>query len=139
MTQHSAVFGPDGNGFSYQASGTFGSEYTLAARFGVAVDRLLMYGKAGWGFVGNTGAINCAAGCGGTLWSGSNTNNGWMIGAGAEYAITDNWTIKAEYNYIALNNYTVTGVIPTIGTPVSIQNNPNGLNQVLVGVNYLFH
>jgi outer membrane immunogenic protein len=137
MTNHSAVFGPDINGNSFQATGTFGSEYTLAGRFGWAVDHLLLYGKAGWGFVGNSGAINCTGGCTGTLWTGHNTNNGWMIGAGVEYAITENWTVKAEYNYLQLNNYTASGQI--LGNNYSIQVNPNGLNQVLIGVNYLFH
>ena len=134
MTNHSAVFGPS-SGNQYQATGTFGSEYTLAARFGIAVDRLLMYGKAGWSFVGNEASINNTAG--GTIWNGSKTNDGWMLGAGLEYAITDNWTVKAEYNYLALNNWTANTTIA--GTPVSIQVHPDGINQALIGVNYLFH
>ncbi len=82
-------------------------DYSVAARAGIAFDRTLVYGKAGWvwgkfnfsetdtssccsstdgPFVGNTGA--------------SATLNGLLLGVGIEHALTQNWTVKLEYNYL---------------------------------------
>ena len=43
-------------------------------------------------------------------WYGSNspTKTGWTIGGGAEYAITNNITLRAEYLYYDLGSQTVT-------------------------------
>ena len=40
----------------------------------------------------------------------SQTPVGWTIGAGAEYMITSNWTVKGEYLYYNLGNTRVTGL-----------------------------
>lgn len=37
----------------------------------------------------------------------SETSMGWVLGAGAEYAFTDNWTFKAEYLYYSLGDDSV--------------------------------
>ena len=80
-------------------------ETTLAARFGWAMDRALFYGKVGGGWVGagNFAVTNVATGASVAV-SNSNTNVGWLLGAGFEYAFTQNWTTKIEYDYLALND-----------------------------------
>jgi outer membrane immunogenic protein len=52
---------------------------TLAARFGVAYDRVLFYGKAGGGWAGNSATFaNLTTGASVRA---SNTNSGWLVGA----------------------------------------------------------
>jgi outer membrane immunogenic protein len=96
--------------------GTVNSELTLKAdwfgtlrgRLGYAFDNFLIYGTGGlaYGHVDANGKINVDTGEGTDSWKGttSNTNVGWTIGGGAEYAIDPNWTIGAEYLYVDLGN-----------------------------------
>ncbi len=68
---------------------------TVRGRVGYAFDRFLPYITGGLavgdirattpGFAGNT-----------------NTNAGWTVGGGLEFAIVGNWTAKAEYLYVDL-------------------------------------
>jgi outer membrane immunogenic protein len=77
---------------------------TATSTVGIAHDRGLIYGKAGvaWAktdFTDNwtlnvAGGIPLFAGTGST--SGSN-QVGWTVGTGIEWAIWNNWSIKAEY------------------------------------------
>jgi outer membrane immunogenic protein len=82
---------------------------TAAARFGVAVDRVLFYGKAGGGWVGNNGftVTNVTTGASITG-SNSNTASGWLVGAGIEWAFANNWSVKFEYDYLGLTGRTFT-------------------------------
>jgi outer membrane immunogenic protein len=68
---------------------------TLRGRIGYAWDRVLVYGTGGASFT-NEKILLCdpiAAGCAGQ----SRTVTGWTAGVGAEYAFTDNWSVKLEY------------------------------------------
>jgi opacity protein-like surface antigen len=73
---------------------------SLAGRFGYTWDRALFYAKGGWAFgevtVGTSlGAPPAPAGTNAaqsTTWE-----NGWTVGVGMEYALTDRWSAKAEY------------------------------------------
>jgi len=78
---------------------------TLAARFGYGVDRALFYGKLGGGWVGNNGftVVDQTTGAA-FVGTNSNTASGWLVGAGIEYAFTNNWTAKVEYDYIGLQS-----------------------------------
>jgi len=122
---------------------------TVAARFGWAIDHWLLYGKAGGGWVGSnsftvtdltTGvSFNC-----GTLGLANcnNSTGGWLLGAGFEYAFTNNWTVKAEYDYLGLGNRTF--IIPAgaafapFAGDTFTSNNRN-VQTVKVGINYLFN
>jgi outer membrane immunogenic protein len=119
---------------------------TVAARFGYAVDNWLVYGKAGGGWVGNNNwtITNVTTGvsltCGNfTNHCGSNTG-GWLVGAGYEYAFTNNWTVRLEYNYLGLGNPTVVipATAPLLAGDTFISSNRN-VQMVKVGVNYLFN
>jgi opacity protein-like surface antigen len=46
--------------------------------------------------------------------SNSNSNSGWLAGAGIEWAFAPNWTAKIEYDFLGLNNQSFT--VP-VGTP----------------------
>jgi outer membrane immunogenic protein len=77
------------------------SDFDIALRAGLAVDRVLVYGKAGvaWGrFDFNT------ANTFGIFSQGDGTLSGLLAGIGLEYAFADNWTAKLEYDYISYYN-----------------------------------
>ena len=121
---------------------------TVAARFGWAVDHWLLYGKAGGGWVGNnnltvtnltTGmSLNCGTFT--TLTNCGKNTGGWLVGAGFEYAFTNNWTVKFEYDYLGLGNRTfvIPATAPFLPGDTFTSNNRN-VQMVKVGVNYLFN
>ena len=103
-----------------------------AGRFGIAANNWLYYGKAGGGWVGNNATVtNLASGASATS---SNTNSGWVLGAGVEYAFTPNWTAKVEYDYLGLSGWTAPSPVGVADT-VNVKRQ---LNIVMVGINYKF-
>jgi len=119
-------------------------DYDVAGRFGVAFDRALVYGKAGWvaaGFDWNARSGDCTIFCTTTL--GSATLDGLLIGLGLEYAFFNNWTAKFEYDYLGFGSKNVPFTITC-----SAFCNPLTFNQTLnvsadkhifkVGLNYKF-
>ncbi len=115
-------------------------ETTLAARFGWAFDHALFYGKAGGGWVGagNFAVTNVSTG-GSVAISNSSTNAGWLLGAGFEYAFTNNWTAKVEYDYLALNNASYSVAIPGTAIVDTFTNGGRNVQTVTFGINYLFN
>jgi outer membrane immunogenic protein len=131
---------------------------TLAARFGWAVDHWLFYGKAGGGWVGNSDltVTNLTTGVSLTCdtfnavnpnvfnnFSGSCGNHnagGWLVGAGFEYAFTNNWTVKLEYDYLGLGNrsFFIPATAPFLVGDTFTSGNRN-VQMVKVGFNYLFN
>jgi outer membrane immunogenic protein len=75
---------------------------TVRARLGYAVDRWLLFvtGGAAWAQV-DISDTNIPTG-GTAFQSAGTTYTGWTVGGGAEYALTNNWLIKAEYLYADL-------------------------------------
>ena len=121
---------------------------TVAARFGWAVDHWLLYGKAGGGWLGNnnltvtnlTTGVSLTCGTFTTLTNCGNNTGGWLVGAGFEYAFTNNWTAKFEYDYLGLGNRTfvIPATAPFFPGDTFTSNNRN-VQMVKVGVNYLFN
>ena len=133
------VAGPLGRGFNVVSNDT--RVATLAARFGYAVDRALFYGKVGAGWVGNDGfTITDLTTSQSFIGDTSHTVSGWMVGAGIEYAFTNNWTVKLEYDFLKLPDRTF--VLPGTTIPAlagdTITSDHN-VQMVKVGVNYLFN
>src|SRR5215472_6651587 len=74
-----------------------------SARVSTSADSTwLFYGKAGGGWVGsdNHTITNTVTGASIGGFS-NNTNNGWLVGAGIEWALASNWSVKIEYDYLA--------------------------------------
>jgi outer membrane immunogenic protein len=158
-------------------SGRFSLDWfgTLRARAGVAFDRALIYVTGGLAFgnvkASTSGSFNayydgtvCET-CGvdvaaaavpgqtpfyASTWYGSksSTQVGWTIGAGAEYAITYNWTVKLEYLYYDLGDISYT-VVGSYNDPIYTGLNGTNVNSftarhdvtgniVRAGVNYKF-
>jgi outer membrane immunogenic protein len=123
---------------------------TLAARLGWAFDHWLFYGKVGGGWLNNNNftLTNLGTGVSLTTFScsigvtncGSNSG-GWLVGAGFEYAFTNNWTVKFEYDYLGFGNRTfvipLTAADPLAGDTFTTHN--RNVQMVKVGVNYLFN
>ena len=137
-----------GNGLINRRFGTTennDSDYTIAARAGFALyDRTLIYGKAGWAWGSmRSNFFNSCCGVGPTTSTGNfgGTLNGFMVGAGIEHALTRNWTVKFEYDYIGFGAQEV----PVINcTSLGVCRNTSTFSysatkQVFkVGANYLF-
>jgi outer membrane immunogenic protein len=85
-------------------------DYDVAGRFGVAFDRALVYGKAGWvagrfDWRNTPTSVACTFAC--TTTQGSATLDGLLIGIGLEYAFFNNWTTKFEYDYLGFGSKNV--------------------------------
>jgi outer membrane immunogenic protein len=114
---------------------------TLAARFGWAADHWLFYGKAGGGWVGNNNGFAVTNVTTGAVFGTGNNNTvgGWLLGGGVEYAITNNWSVKGEYNYIGLGNRNV--IVPVVvggGVVDTFGSSNRNFQMVKFGFNYAF-
>lgn len=98
---------------------------TIRARLGYAMDRFLPYITGGAAYVNNGYSDPFGQ-------SYSNTKWGWTIGAGLEYAITNNWTVKGEYLYIDAGNSTTNTFT---GNTIDVSNK---ISTARLGVNYKF-
>jgi outer membrane immunogenic protein len=96
---HSSPF--FGNGF-FGLDGTTHNRWSadVAARAGVAVDRALVYGKAGLAAGGFAFSFADTINTIPEVANGSGTLAGLLLGAGIEYAVTPNWSVKLEYDHI---------------------------------------
>jgi outer membrane immunogenic protein len=114
---------------------------TLTGRLGYAWDHLLLYGKGGGAWVGsnNIAVTNVATGAS-VAFNNNNTNTGWTAGAGIEWAFANNWTARVEYDYVGLNDIslTVPAGFPVVAGDVFTTHNRN-IQMVTVGINYLFN
>lgn len=81
----------------------FGS---VRARAGLPIDRFMPFVTGGLGVA--NGKIRTDNG--GVISEGNQTFVGWTVGAGLEYAVTDNVTVKAEYLYADYGNANLAGI-----------------------------
>jgi outer membrane immunogenic protein len=112
---------------------------TLAARFGWAFDRWLIYGKAGGGWVGNDNFTITNTQTGASFNFSNNSDNvGWLVGVGTEWAFAGPWSARIEYDYLGLNSRTFNGdgvIFPITDTFNSGNRN---IQMVTFGINYRF-
>lgn len=116
---------------------------TLRARVGVALDRTLLYvtgGLAG-GEVENSFGIGIPVIGYDSTWSSRDTEWGWTIGGGVEYALTHQISLKAEYLYYDLGDRTIhatDSMTPGFGSEFIDYTFKNAGNLVRGGVNFRF-
>ncbi|MCL8383989.1 outer membrane protein [Xanthobacter aminoxidans] len=110
---------------------------TVRARLGYAIDRFLPYvtGGAAYGrsvfeatVTNPAGIVNASSAA--TTW-------GWTVGAGGEFAVTNNWTVKAEYLYVDLGNYNY-AVLDTVNGTIGAGSVDSKIQTFKAGVNYKF-
>jgi len=117
---------------------------SVRGRIGVAFDRALIYGTGGVAFAGFTTNIvdttGFFTGGPGTTAAFPNTRAGWTAGGGIEYAVTDNWWVRAEYRYSNFGHTTdfpFAGALPFADSFVSLRHHLTE-NQVQAGLSYRF-
>jgi outer membrane immunogenic protein len=153
------VFGAEGEGYwsgiranqgdssgpfeAFSSSQSNRNDFTIAARAGIALDRTLIYGKGGWAwgsFRTSSSDLCCSAGAVVSTTSQSGTLDGFLVGVGIEHALTRNWTIKLEYDYIAFGARELPFTGCTAGVcAVGGTSTISATKQLFkVGANYLF-
>jgi len=83
----------------------------LTGRVGYAWDNLLLYGKGGGAWINEQYArgfgVPFAGFPAGTNFAQSQgTVSGWTLGVGLEYALSPNWSIGVEYDYLQFGTHT---------------------------------
>jgi outer membrane immunogenic protein len=73
---------------------------SIRARVGIAFDQVLLYATGGAAFAGFETTVT---GFGSDRTS--ETRAGWTVGGGLEYAVTPNWSIRAEYRYADFGDF----------------------------------
>jgi outer membrane immunogenic protein len=130
--------------FGNTASATLNSRWvtTATAKLGYAWDRVLLYGKGGGAWVGANNPNLTVNGVPVTLSSSTTNNFGWTAGIGVEWAFAGNWSARAEYDFIGLQNQSLT--VPGTATPATpfggdtLNFNNRNISMFTAGVNYKF-
>lgn len=114
---------------------------SLTGRLGYAWDRWMVYGKGGAAVMHETYALTAP----GLVIPDSPYHDakvarlGWTVGAGVENAFLDNWSWKAEYNYLRFDgNDSITNAL-SVATVTGITSHTEvNLHLVKAGINYRF-
>ena len=113
---------------------------TATAKLGYAWDRVLLYAKGGGAWVASNNPSISVAGTPASFTSAGNTTAlTWTAGFGLEWAFSGNWSVRAEYDYIALRNesLTIAPTTPTFGGDVISFDN-RSLSIITLALNYKF-
>ena len=137
---NTAVLGfPDGTALTAHTKADI--QGSIRGRLGVAWDRALIYATGGVAFGGfntDVSILNPAVPffANGNV---SNTRVGWTVGGGIQYAITNNWSVRAEYRYTNWGTLS-DGRLAAVAAPGVFFNGNRHLNQnqVQVGFDYKF-
>lgn len=118
---------------------------TLTGRVGVALDKFLLFGKAGWALAHfsdtsteNNGALLPSLVSTATS---SETRNGWTAGGGLEWALGQVWVARLEYDYIRFltANFNAFEVdLPAGTTTQPARSAQSSMNLIKVGLAYKF-
>jgi outer membrane immunogenic protein len=110
---------------------------TVTGRVGYAVANNLFYAKGGYAGVNNhlsvVDTVPPKVGSG----SATQWHNGWTVGAGWEYGITQNWIVGLEYDYSAFEtkSYQLAGAAPGV---YAFDAKPRDIQSAVVRLNYKF-
>jgi len=105
---------------------------TARGRVGYAFGRLLPYATGGFAWGHSHVNVNDAGGS--IVSSPGHTQFGWTAGAGVEFAVSGNWSAKAEYDYISLSRRMIG--LSAFGLP-DVNVDPN-IHLIKLGLNYRF-
>ncbi len=120
---------------------------TVRGRLGLTVlnGQLLVYATGGFAYGGGTGNGTLTACSWGNCWSKAANNNqtdtGYTLGAGLEYAFSPAWSVKVEYQYIDFTdpkNFSFGPICEDYHVYSSNIHIDDNFNTVRVGINYHF-
>jgi len=117
----------------FQANARVDWVSTLTGRFGYAANNWLFYGKGGVAWVQDRVSVTDLTN--GGFFSASQTTTGWAAGAGVEYGITQNWTVRVDWTHIGLDDQTFTGFGPIIPDMTTLSRH---MDIVTAGANFKF-
>jgi len=108
---------------------------SVTPRIGYAWNNWLLYGKGGPAWIANRYSAFDVAGL---LFNfqGLETRFGWTAGAGIEWALWQNWSIKLEYDYYGFGTRSVTFIDNTISGITGPVNITQNIQTVKLGVNF---
>jgi outer membrane immunogenic protein len=113
------------------------SLYTATGQVGYAIDRWLPYVKGGWAGASTNLAWQDSAFPASA--SHSEFNNGWTVGGGLDYAVTNNIIVGVEYNHYDLDFGNFTAPASNGGTPLITTNSSRlTIDSVLGRLSYKF-
>lgn len=113
---------------------------TAAARVGYAFDHWLLYVKGGAGFLNaDRGATLTNVPLTGTVVAGTRNDTfiGWLVGVGAEYALSANWSTKVEFSYTDFGTNQKNFNVPA-PLPPAVEKFDTQVYMAKFGVNYRF-
>lgn len=137
-----------GTGSDTVASTEIGDWYAaVTGRIGAARDRVMVYLKGGVGFsnIRSSEIDGCtAAPCSPALLTatGGSSRPFWVAGAGVEYAINTNWSVKGEFLILGMyDKYAVcgSGAAAAAGSTFCGLHNVEGVRTFKLGLNYYFN
>jgi outer membrane immunogenic protein len=126
-------FGVTGVNDFYETRADF--QASARARVGYAFNHWLVYATGGVAFLDVTEHdVLQSAPPVGAFTNNTSTRTGWTVGAGADYAFTNNWIGRVEYRYSDFGTFSYSSALFTTFT----ENHRITENQVLVGLHYKF-
>jgi outer membrane immunogenic protein len=95
---------------------------TARAKAGIAFDRAMIYAIGGIAFADVENGLSISVPGTTRSWSNNESDVGWTLGGGLEYAITDSIIAGIEYQHVFLGTNTVDVDIEDLSFPVNFNN-----------------
>jgi len=108
---------------------------SVTGRVGYAWDRWLAYAKGGVAWVADRYSTFDALGT--YDFDGVETRTGWTAGVGVEWAFSQNWSVRLEYDYYGLGQGNVNFIDSTVNVGASgVESIKQNIQIVKLGVNF---
>jgi outer membrane immunogenic protein len=121
-------------GLSFTMNTKVSSYGSARGRLGFALDRWLVFATGGWAW-GNAQTSYSDTGAPPPFGTNKINGSGATVGAGIEYAVTNNWLARVEYRYTDLGNH---GFENPIACGCGENGNRITINDVRLGAAYKF-
>ena len=119
---------------------------TITGRFGYAFDKLLLFGKAGWGWARTSDNAFTTDATGATILTQtlSATRSGWTAGGGVEFGFWQHWSAKFEGDYMGfgkrtLGNFVTSGDVQIPTGSILLRDHDTNIWVIKGGFNYHFN